>query len=195
MTGTGRAGLRLTARGAIVMLFVITVVGLLPKLPGPAFVAGCLAAVLLVRPRDLLPLVVTPPLVFFLAALLVELLRSLGSGSMLPTFGLGMFTTLSSAAPWLFAGSALALGVAWVRGLPDNLRELRTGAVPEPAGAGGAARAGTRAGTGTGTAAGAGAGGTRATAPGRARRGRGQAFDPEPEGYFEPRVYGKAADE
>ncbi|WP_327047880.1 hypothetical protein OG320_08390 [Microbispora sp. NBC_01189] len=182
MTGTGRAGLRLTARGAIVMLFVITVVGLLPKLPGPAFVAGCLAAVLLVRPRDLLPLVVTPPLVFFLAALLVELLRSLGSGSMLPTFGLGIFTTLSSAAPWLFAGSALALGVAWARGLPANVRELRTGAAPEPA----AARAGTAAGA------------ARATAPGRARRGRGgrgQAFDPEPEGYFEPRVYGKAADE
>lgn len=164
------------------MLFVITVVGLLPKLPGPAFVAGCLAAVLLVRPRDLLPLVVTPPLVFFLAALLVELLRSLGSGSMLPTFGLGIFTTLSSAAPWLFAGSALALGVAWARGLPANVRELRTGAAPEPA----AARAGTAAGA------------ARATAPGRARRGRGgrgQAFDPEPEGYFEPRVYGKAADE
>ncbi|GLW26530.1 hypothetical protein Mame01_65720 [Microbispora amethystogenes] len=185
MTGTGRAGLRLTARGAIVMLFVITVVGLLPKLPGPAFVAGCLAAVLLVRPRDLLPLVVTPPLVFFLAALLVELLRSLGSGSMLPTFGLGMFTTLSSAAPWLFAGSALALGVAWVRGLPANLRELRTGAVPEPAGArvGGAGLGGAKVGA------------ARAATPGRTRRGRGQAFDPEPEGYFEPRVYGKAADE
>ncbi|WP_182875923.1 DUF6542 domain-containing protein [Microbispora sp. H10670] len=183
MTGTGRAGLRLTARGAIVMLFVITVVGLLPKLPGPAFVAGCLAAVLLVRPRDLLPLVVTPPLVFFLAALLVELLRSLGSGSMLPTFGLGMFTTLSSAAPWLFAGSALALGVAWMRGLPGNLRELRTGAVPEPAGAKVAKVGGARVGA------------ARAATPGRARRGRGQAFDPEPEGYFEPRVYGKAADE
>ncbi|MFI7032929.1 DUF6542 domain-containing protein [Microbispora rosea] len=166
MTGTGRAGLRLTARGAIVMLFVITLVGM-PFLPGPAFVAGCLAAVLLVRPRDLLPLVVTPPLVFFAAALLVELLRALRSASMLQTFGLGMFTALSSGAPWLFLGAALALGIAWVRGLPANLRELRAGAAPEPTPA----------------------------ARSRSRRGRARTFDPEPEGYFEPRVYGKAADE
>ncbi|GAB3135387.1 DUF6542 domain-containing protein [Microbispora hainanensis] len=164
MTGTGRAGLRLTARGAIVMLFVITLVGM-PFLPGPVFVAGCLAAVLLVRPRDLLPLVVTPPLVFFAAALLVELVRALGSASTLPTFGLGMFTALSSGAPWLFLGSALALGVAWVRGLPANLRELRGAPEPEPAPAS------------------------------RSRRGRARTFDPEPEGYFEPRVYGRAADE
>ncbi|GIH49110.1 hypothetical protein SAMN05421833_104172 [Microbispora rosea] len=166
MTGTGRAGLRLTARGAIVMLFVITLVGM-PFLPGPVFVAGCLAAVLLVRPRDLLPLVVTPPLVFFAAALLVELVRALRSASMLQTFGLGMFTALSSGAPWLFLGAALALGIAWVRGLPANLRELRGGAAPEPTPA----------------------------ARSRSRRGRARTFDPEPEGYFEPRVYGKAADE
>lgn len=188
MTGTGRAGLRLTARGAIVMLFVITLVGL-PFLPGPAFVAACLAAVLLVRPRDLLPLVVTPPLVFFAAAVVVELVRALGSGSMLQTFGLGMFTALSSGAPWLFASSALALGVAWVRGLPANLREMRGAAVAaprEPARATAAPPA-----KGTGSAKGA----APAKAPARARRRRGQAYDPEPEGYFEPRVYGKAADE
>ncbi|MGI5154593.1 DUF6542 domain-containing protein [Microbispora sp. CA-102843] len=166
MTGTDRAGLRLTARGAIVMLFVITLVGM-PFLPGPAFAAGCLAAVLLVRPRDLLPLVVTPPLVFFVAALLVELVRALSSGSMLQTFGLGMFTALSSGAPWLFLGSALALGIAWVRGLPANLRELRGAPAPTPAQASGS----------------------------RSRRGRVRTFDPEPEGYFEPRVYGKAVDE
>ncbi|WP_432926183.1 DUF6542 domain-containing protein [Microbispora sp. CA-135349] len=164
MTGTGRAGLRLTARGAIVMLFVISLVGM-PFLPGPAFVAGCLAAVLLVRPRDLLPLVVTPPLVFFGAALLVELVRAVGSASLLQTFGLGMFTALSSGAPWLFLGSALTLGIAWVRGLPGNLRELR------------------------------GAPATTPTPAARARRRRAGAFDPEPEGYFEPRVYGRAADE
>ncbi|WP_169948694.1 DUF6542 domain-containing protein [Microbispora sp. H11081] len=162
MTGTGRAGLRLTARGAIVMLFVITVVGM-PFLPGPAFVAGCLAAALLVRPRDLLPLVVTPPLVFFTAALMVELVRALGSGSALKAFGLGMFTALSSGAPWLFLGSALALGAAWFRGLPANVKELRGAPAPAPAHAS------------------------------RSRRGGG--FDPEPEGYFEPRVYGRAADE
>lgn len=164
MTGTGRAGLRLTARGAIVMLFVITLVGM-PLLPGLAFVAGCLAAALLVRPRDLLPLVVTPPLVFFCAALVAELIGALGSDSMLQTLALGMFTTLSSSAPWLFVGSALALGVAWVRGLPANVREFRGAPAPAPAPAA------------------------------RVRRRRVRTFDPEPEGYFEPRLYGKATDE
>src|SRR3712207_6117665 len=83
MAGTARAGVRLTARGAIVMLFVVTLLGRFLPLPlsGLAFVAGCVAAVLLALPRDLLPLVVTPPLVFFAATALVELVRSLGAGS------------------------------------------------------------------------------------------------------------------
>ncbi|MFC7592702.1 hypothetical protein ACFQYP_60055 [Nonomuraea antimicrobica] len=55
----------------------------------------------------------------------------------------------------MFAGSAVVLGVAWRRGLRDNVRELReelkAGAeVPRPR----------------------------------------QPFVPEPEGYFEPKVYG-----
>ncbi|GAA0378520.1 hypothetical protein GCM10009530_31420 [Microbispora corallina] len=171
MTGADRAQIRLTARGAIVLLFAVTLLGQLLRLPGPAFVAGCLAAVLLVQPRDLLPLVVTPPLVFFAATLLVEAVRSLGSGSMVQTLGLGLFTALSSGAPWLFAGSALALAAGWFRGLPDNIRELRQdtrGDAPVPAAAAPASRG---------------------------RRARRSGFDPEPEGYFEPRVYGTTADE
>jgi hypothetical protein len=171
MTGTDRTGLRLTARGAIVLLFVITLLGQ-AFLPGPAFVAGCLAAVLLVQPRDLLPLVVTPPLVFFVATLLAEVVRSLGAGSMLQTLGLGLFTALSSGAPWLFGGSALVLAVAWPRGLPDSVRDLR-----RPTVAADAPRA------------------PRLPKVPRPRRSRDAMFDPEPEGYFEPRVYGKAADD
>ncbi|MEW9529138.1 DUF6542 domain-containing protein [Microbispora sp. NPDC049125] len=168
MAGTDRAGVRLTARGAIVMLFTATLVGRLLPLPvsGLVFVAGCLAAVLLVHPRDLLPLVVTPPLVFFVATTLVELARSIGAGSPLQALGLGLFTALSSGAPWLFGGSALALAAAWPRGLPGNVRALRADAGPDPAGP---------------------------PAP-RGRGRRGASFDPEPEGYFEPRVYGKAAE-
>lgn len=64
MAGADRAGLRLTARGAIVLLFAITLVGQVVLPSGLGFIAGCLAAALLVRPRDLLPLVVTPPLVY-----------------------------------------------------------------------------------------------------------------------------------
>jgi hypothetical protein len=172
MTGADRAQIKLTARGAIVLLFVIALLGQ-TFLPGPAFVAGCLAVVLLVQPRDLLPLVVTPPLVFFAATLLAEAVRSLGAGSLLRTLGLGLFTALSGEAPWLFGGSALVLAVAWFRGLPDNVRELRGES-------GGAIRASQPAHTPAGT---------------RGRGRRGAAFDPEPEGYFEPRVYGRTGEE
>jgi hypothetical protein len=156
----GISGLRLTARGAITMLLVIALLGQLVA-PGPAFVAGCLAAVLLVQPRDLLPLVVTPPLIFFCATFFVEFVRALKAGSLLPALGLGLFTALSAAAPWLFAGTALVLAVAWARGLPANVRDLRED--------------------------------LRAQVP-RPRRSREQApaYDPEPEGYFEPRVYGRS---
>ncbi|MBO3750801.1 hypothetical protein J5X84_32395 [Streptosporangiaceae bacterium NEAU-GS5] len=153
----GRFGLRLTARGAVTLLLVICLLGQVLA-PGPVFVAGCLIAVLLVQPRDLLPLVVTPPLVFFCATLFVEFVRALKAGSFVSSLGLGLFTEMSAAAPWLFGGTALVLAVAWARGLPDNVRELREdlrAQVPKP------------------------------------RRSRDQpAFDPEPEGYFEPRVYG-----
>ncbi|GIH69217.1 DUF6542 domain-containing protein [Sphaerimonospora thailandensis] len=185
MVGADRAGLRLTARGAIALLFVITLLGQAMLPSGVGFVAGCLAAALLVRPRDLLPLVVTPPLVFFVAALLVEGVHSLASGSVPQTLGVGLFTALSSGAPWLFAGTALTLLIAWRRGLPANVRELRGGG-PEPA------RAATPdAPDAPGAARGRGTGRARS----RTRRGRTPVFDPEPEGYFEPRLYGRAADE
>ncbi|GLX98906.1 hypothetical protein GT755_34335 [Herbidospora sp. NEAU-GS84] len=148
--------MKVTARGAITLLFFVCLLGQF-TLPGPFFLVGALAAVWLVNPRDLLTLVVSPPLVFFVSALLVE---GLGSGGSLQSFGLGMFTTLSAAAPWLFAGSALALGLAWYRGLPQSVRATREDMktrVPEPR--------------------------------------KSKEFDAEPEGYFEPRVYGTAKEE
>lgn len=163
MRGTDQTGLRLTARGAITLLLVITLLGQV-FIPGPGFVAGCVVAVLLVQPRDLLSLVVTPPLLFFVVTLCIEFARSLRADSLLQTLGLGLFTSLSSGAPWLFGGSALVLAIAWWRGLPDNMRELREDL-----------RAGRR---------------PRVPKP---RQSDEAAFVPEPEGYFEPRVYGKPA--
>src|SRR5262245_43677446 len=134
----GRFGLRLTARGAITLLLVVCLLGQVIA-PGPAFVVGALAAVLLVQPRDLLPLVVTPPLVFFCATLFVEFVRAFKGGSFVSSLGLGLFTALSAAAPWLFGGTALVLAVAWFRGLPENVRDLREdlrAQVPKPRGSG-----------------------------------------------------------
>ncbi|ADG89759.1 hypothetical protein TBS_31110 [Thermobispora bispora] len=170
MTGTDQPRLRLTARGAVVVLFMISLLGQFLA-PGPVFVIGCVTVVLLVHRRDLLALAVTPPLVFFCAALFVEFIRALGSGSMLQALGLGLFTTLSSAAPWLFLGSALTLVLAWPRGLPANVRELRREL----------SRGANRPGAGK--------------RRGPRRRNRRRGFDPEPEGYFEPRLYGRAIED
>ncbi|WP_049577076.1 DUF6542 domain-containing protein [Nonomuraea sp. SBT364] len=163
MTGKGkRSAVRLTARGAIALTLLATLAGYvlaavagIEALVGVAFVVACLLAVILVNPRELLSLVVTPPLVFFVATLFVELGRALSSVGIVQSLALGLYSSLSRGAPWLFAGSAVVLGVAWGRGLRDNVRELReelrAGAeVPRPR----------------------------------------QPFVPEPEGYFEPKVYG-----
>ncbi|MBG0826185.1 hypothetical protein HS041_00095 [Planomonospora sp. ID67723] len=162
------SGIRLTARGAVAFVLAVTLSGSLlhalfglPALVGLAFVAGCVGAVLLVNPRDLLSLVVSPPLVFFSATVTVETFRALVAPSPVQAFGLGMFTALSGGAPWLFAGSALVLLIAWRRGLTRCVRELReeirtAGPTPVP----------------------------------RPRNGDDSEFAPEPEGYFEPRIYG-----
>nr|WP_062338989.1 DUF6542 domain-containing protein [Herbidospora sakaeratensis] len=152
--------MKVTARGAITLLFFVCLLGQF-TLPGPFFLVGVLAAVWLVNPRDLLVLVVSPPLVFFVAALIVEILSALSADSALQSLGLGMFTTLSAAAPWLFAGSALALGLAWYRGLPQSVRATREDMK------------------------------TRVPAPRKSK----EEFDAEPEGYFEPKVYGTAKEE
>jgi hypothetical protein len=157
-----RSGVRLTARGAIALSLVATLAGYvltavldLSYVVGVAFVLSSLLGVLLVNRRELLSLVVTPPLVFFCATLFVELGRAFGSVSIVQSLALGLYSSLTRGAPWLFAGSAVVLAVAWRRGVRDNVRELReelrAGAeVPRPR----------------------------------------QPFVPEPEGYFEPKVYG-----
>lgn len=165
MSGTTRrSATKLTARGAIALALLSTLAGHvlsavfgLPILVGAAFLLGSLAGVLLVNARELLSLVVTPPLVFFAATLVVQIGSALAARSFLQSLAVGLYTSLSAGAPWLFAGSALVLGVAWRRGLRENVRELREelkiGApdIPKP---------------------------------------RTSSFAPEPEGYFEPRLYG-----
>lgn len=163
------ARVTLTARGAIVTVFAASLVGNMmagltgvSQIAGVAFLAGCLTAVSLINRRDLLSLVVSPPLTFFAATLISEVIATLGAASMLQALAFGLFRALSAGAPWLFIGSALVLVVAWRRGLVANVRALRRDLR--------AARAGTE-------------------VP-RPRVGE-DGFAPEPEGYFEPRVYGR----
>ncbi|MEV8630121.1 DUF6542 domain-containing protein [Streptosporangium sp. NPDC051023] len=166
-----KGGIRLTARGAVALVLAFTLAGrVFQALLGPsalvglAFVAGCGGAVALVNRRDLLSLVVSPPLVFFVATLIAEAVGSLSAPTPIQAFGLGMFAALSANAPWLFLGSLLVLVVAWRRGLAACVRELREE--------------------------------LRVAGPDipRPRVGDGAGFAPEPEGYFEPKVYGKPRD-
>ncbi|GAA2209870.1 hypothetical protein GCM10009850_053290 [Nonomuraea monospora] len=157
-----RSAVRLTARGAIALALVATLAGYVlaavfgvEQLVGAAFVLASVLGAVLVNRRELLSLVVTPPLTFFCATLFVELGRAFGSVSIVQSLALGLYTSMTQGAPWLFAGSALVLGVAWRRGLRDNVRELREELK-------------------------AGAEMTRPRQP----------FVPEPEGYFEPKLYG-----
>lgn len=124
----------LTGRGGVVVVFSTTLFGAiagsllgLQAAQGFLFVAGCLIAVLTTRRTDLLTLVVSPPLVFFLVSLLSAVTGSLGERSFVVGVLLSLITTLTSSVPWLFIGAVLVVVIAVPRGLPANLRELSAG--------------------------------------------------------------------
>lgn len=131
----------LTGRGGIAVIFTIVLatrllaipIGLGP-IPGILFVAACVVATLMTRRSDQLTLVVSPPLIFFAVTLVCELLKALGDKSMPQSAVAGLLLALASDAPWLFLGTALTIGIAMTRGLPDNLADLRQqlAAAPQP---------------------------------------------------------------
>ena len=98
-------------------------------LAGLAFVAGCVLAAWYASPQGLLTVVVSPPLLFLGALVLVNAMT--GSGGLFLSVVLGSVVTLAGIAPWLAAGMVLTVIIAWIRGLPrcirDLSRELRSG--------------------------------------------------------------------
>lgn len=98
-------------------------------LAGLAFVAGCVLAAWYASPQSLLTVVVSPPLLFLGAVVLVSAMT--GPGGLVLSVVLGSVVTLAGAAPWLAVGMILTVVIAWARGLPkcirDLLRELRSG--------------------------------------------------------------------
>ena len=132
---TGRSP-RLTERGAVLAMAGCFLIGLLAAtllgwgvLAGLAFVAGCVLAVWYASPPSLLTVVVSPPLLFLGALVLVNALT--GSGGLLFSVVFGSVVTLASVAPWLATGMILTVIIACARGLPrcirDLIRELRSG--------------------------------------------------------------------
>jgi hypothetical protein len=128
-------GIRLTGRGAVLGMLAVFALGLLGAswlgwavLAGAAFVAGSVAAALYARPRDLLMVTITPPLLFCVALVVVKAATATGNAALATAEGVAV--TLAGVAPWLLAGTALSLAIAWARGLPQCVRELRDGLRP-----------------------------------------------------------------
>jgi hypothetical protein len=120
----------LTGRGAIMVMLAVFALGLLgaswtqwPVLAGAFFAIGSVAAVVYVRPGDLLMVTIVPPLLFGIALLGVKAVTA--TGNMVLSVAEGTAITMAEVAPWLFAGMALTLVIAWVRGLGGCIRELR----------------------------------------------------------------------
>jgi hypothetical protein len=125
-----RNGITLTGRGAIAGMLVLFFLSLLLAswlqwgvLAGPSFVIGSVGAAWYTRRRDLLVVAVSPPLLFFLALIVVKALTAKGSTIISTVAGTAL--TLANVAPWLFAGVIVYVIVAWVRGLPQCVTDLR----------------------------------------------------------------------
>jgi hypothetical protein len=121
---------RLTGRGAVLGMAVVFTVGLLAAswlgvimLAGIFFVLGCALAAWYTRPADLLTVVLTPPLLFSGALIVVEALTA--SGSLLLSVAAGSVVVLASLALWLAAGLVVTVAIAWSRGLLRGIRDLR----------------------------------------------------------------------
>jgi hypothetical protein len=125
-----RGRIALTGRGAIAGMLLLFLVSLLVAswlrwgvLAGASFVIGSVAAAWYTRPRDLLAVAVSPPLLFFCALICVKAVTAQGAAIISTVEGTAL--TLANVAPWLFAGAVLYLIVAWARGLPRCVSELR----------------------------------------------------------------------
>jgi len=120
----------LTGRGAVMAMLAVFALGLLgaswtpwPVLAGAFFVIGSVAAVVYVRPGDLLMVTIVPPLLFGIALLGVK--AATATGNVVLSIAEGAAITMAEVAPWLFAGMVLTLVIAWARGLRACIRELR----------------------------------------------------------------------
>ena len=122
--------IRLTGRGAVMVMLAVFALGLLvaswmgwPVLAGVCFILGSAAAALYVRPIDLLMVTIAPPLLFGITLLGVK--AATATGNVVLSIAEGTAITMAEVAPWLFAGMVLTLVIALSRGLRGCVRELR----------------------------------------------------------------------
>ncbi|HEX8007787.1 MAG TPA: DUF6542 domain-containing protein [Trebonia sp.] len=118
---------RLTGRGGMLVVFGVCFLGLLVAdwtnwgelADATYFMASSLTAYY-VRPGSLLPVAVSAPVLFFLACAMEKAMTSSGALTTLE----GVLVALAGSAPWLFAGTALTVAIALLRGLRAEVRVL-----------------------------------------------------------------------
>ena len=120
-------GTRLTGRGGVVIVFAACLLGMFAadwarwgELADAVFFMASSLTAYYVRPSGLLPVVVSPPLLFFFACVLEKVLVSSG---LLAAFS-GTVVVLADSAGWLFAGTGLTIAIALTRGLRSQIRAL-----------------------------------------------------------------------
>ena len=125
--GRSAAEGRLTGRGGVLVVFTACFFGLLvahwahwSELAYAVFFMASTLTAYYVRPSGLPPVVVSPPLLFFVACAAEKALTSSG-----PTAAFqATVAALAAAAGWLFAGTGLTVVIALLRGLPSQVRAL-----------------------------------------------------------------------
>jgi hypothetical protein len=125
-----------TLRGAVIGMLLLSLVACLlaawlsvGELAGLGFCAGCVLAPLYARRDAQLQIVAAAPVIFLAAVIITQALTAQGSSNhgRVESVLEGTLLSLATAAPWLFAGTAACVAVAWRQGLPDCVRELRSG--------------------------------------------------------------------
>ena len=114
----------LTAAGGAVLMTVLSALGaVLDVVTGPGlrtvfaicFVTGCALAALTVHREDLKAVVVMPPLVYAVVAIIAGLLEGVGGGPFLRGQALELANSLVLGAPVLVLGFLVTLGLAALR--------------------------------------------------------------------------------
>jgi hypothetical protein len=116
--------IKLTGRGAIVVLFAACLSGLLiaawtgwSAVADALFVMSCGVVAYYTRANGLRKVVVCPPLVFFAGVVCAQLITAPDAFSA----ATGILVTLGTSAPWLFTATALTFVIALTRGYRPQL--------------------------------------------------------------------------
>jgi hypothetical protein len=122
-----RGSVKLTGRGAVVVLFAVCLLGLLiadwtgwSAVGDALFLMNCGVVACYTKASGLRNVLVSPPLAFLGGAACAELITAPDTFSA----ATGVLITLGTSAPWLFTGTGLTLVIAISRGYRPDLSAL-----------------------------------------------------------------------